>query len=112
MSEPIQKIADSRYAAQLLAAHPEWAAELADPAPFSRAEIERELAAGASDDEATLKRRLRRLRQRVLLRVMARDLSRRASLDEVCGTMSDLAEAAICACLAFLRADELVVVGM
>src|SRR3954469_7879032 len=112
MSEPIQEIADSRYAAQLLAAHPEWAGELVDPAPFSREEIKRELAAGAAADEAALKQRLRRLRQRVLLRVMARDLSRRASLAEVCGTMSDLAEAAIAAGLRFLGAGELVVVGM
>ncbi len=112
MPEPIQKIADSRYAAHLLAAHPEWAVELADPAPFAREEIERELAAGAADDEPALKRRLRQLRSRVLLRVMARDLSRRAGLDEVCATMSDLAEAAIAACLRYLRAGELVVVGM
>ena len=41
------------------------------------------------------KRALRELRNRVLLRVMARDLSGRADLEEVCATMSDLAEVAL-----------------
>src|SRR6266849_6471385 len=97
MPEPIQEIAYSRYAARLLAARPELAAELAAAAPA---------------DEAALKCRLRRLRQRVLLRVMARDLSGRASLEEVCGTMSDLAELALKTSLEFLRCEDLVVVGM
>jgi glutamate-ammonia-ligase adenylyltransferase len=43
---------------------------------------------------------------------MARDLSRRANLDEVCGAMSDLAELEISAALRWLGAEELVVVGM
>src|SRR5258708_32769221 len=94
MPEPIQKIADSRYAAQLLAAHPEWAGELADPAPFAREEIERELAAGAADDEPALKRRLPQVRSRVLLRVVARDPSRRAALEEGCATSNDRPRAA------------------
>src|SRR2546422_9473946 len=92
MSEPIEEIASSRYAARLLAARPELAAELADPAAFSRDEMAHALAGAQHDDEAGLKRRFRRLRQRVLLRVMARDLAGRADLAEVCGTMSDLAE--------------------
>jgi len=112
MSAPIKEIADSRAAAALLAAHPDWARELASPAPFSRAEMERELADAAADDEATLKRRLRHLRSRVLLRAMARDLSRRATLEEVCSAMSDLAEVSIAAALAHLKGEELVVVGM
>ena len=75
MPDPIRKIALSRYAAQLLAAHPELAAQ-ADPAraAFSRAEMEQALHGARSDDETAFKRRLRRLRQRVLLRTMARDL--------------------------------------
>ena len=73
MPEPIQEIADSRAAATLLAAHPEWSTELVSPGAFSRAEMARELAGAASDDELALKRRLRHLRSRVLLRVMARD---------------------------------------
>src|SRR5438309_2230740 len=39
MSEPIEEIASSRYAARLLAARPELSAELADPAAFSRDEM-------------------------------------------------------------------------
>src|SRR6058998_2355182 len=112
MSEPIEEIASSRYAARLLAARPELAAELIDPAAFSRDEMAHALAGAQHDDEAGLKRRLRRLRQRVLLRVMARDLSRRANLDEVCGAMSDLAELEISIALRWLGAEDLVVVGM
>jgi len=66
----------------------------------------------AGDDEAALKRRLRRLRQRVLLRVMARDLDEGAGLDEVCGAMSDLAELEIAAALEWTRARDLIVVAM
>src|SRR5258707_14959294 len=36
---PIDKLSHSRYAARLLAAHPELAAEIADPAPFTRDEM-------------------------------------------------------------------------
>src|SRR6185295_377426 len=112
MPEPIEKIGDSRAALALLAAHPEWAAELASPAPFTRAEMSDALAGVEADDEAALKRRLRHLRARVLLRVMARDLSGRATLEEVCAAMSDLAELSIAAVLAHLKCPDLVVVGM
>jgi [glutamine synthetase] adenylyltransferase / [glutamine synthetase]-adenylyl-L-tyrosine phosphorylase len=112
MPEPIKEISDSRVAAAWLAAHPEWAADLHSPTPFTRAEMTQALAGAESDDEPALKRRLRELRARVLLRVMARDLSGRAGLDEVCGAMSDLAELAITATLAHLKCEELVVVGM
>src|SRR6267378_2646421 len=112
MSEPIEEIASSRYAARLLAARPELTAELVDPAAFSHDEMAHALAGAQHDDEASLKRRLRHLRQRVVLRVMARDLSRRANLDEVCGAMSDLAELEISTALRWLGAEGLVVVGM
>ena len=112
MPEPIKEIADSRAAGALLAAHPDWAPQLAAPAPFSRAEMERELAGAAADDEAALKQRLRDLRSRVLLRVMARDLSGRATLEEVCSAMSDLAELSIAGALAHLKCEDMVVVGM
>lgn len=85
----------SRFAVALLASRPELVGELDDPVPFSRAEIEAALAGADADDETALKRRLRRLRQRVLLRVMARDLAGSADLAEVCGTMSLLADASI-----------------
>jgi glutamate-ammonia-ligase adenylyltransferase len=113
MSDLIREVSDSRYAVHLLAARPELACELADPAPFTRAEMAADLQGASAekrhDDEAALMRRLRRLRQRVLLRVMARDLGGLASLEEVCGTMSDLAELSIAAAL---PDPELIVVAM
>ena len=113
MSDSIREVSDSRYAAHLLAARPELAAELADPAPFTRAEMAAALEdtgpEKGQDGEAALMRRLRRLRQRVLLRVMARDLGGLAGLEEVCGTMSDLAELSIAAAL---PDPELIVVAM
>ncbi len=109
----IEEISRSRYARRLLSAHPELSAEAAATAPaFARDEMLAELAAGAADDLGALQKRLRRLRQRVLLRVMARDLSGRADLAEVCGTMSDLAECSLETCLRFARCEELAVVGM
>jgi len=111
--DPIEEISRSRYARRLLAAHPELAAEAGAAAPaFARADMAAALAGAGADEFAALQARLRRLRQRVLLRVMARDLSGRASLDEVCGTMSDLAECSIAACLRFARCEELAVIGM
>ena len=118
MSDPIKKISLSRYASERLQAHPELRAELASPQRFGRAEMERELAAGAGDDEAALKQRLRRLRERVLLRAMTRDLSGQSDLPEVCEAMSDLAECEIAAALAWaeraegLPAGGLAVIGM
>ncbi len=112
MPEPIKEISLSRFAVARLAARPEWRAELADPAPFSRAEMAQALAGAARDDEAGLKHRLRELRNRVVLRVMARDLSGRADLAEVCATMSDLAELEIAAALELTGARELIVIGM
>jgi glutamate-ammonia-ligase adenylyltransferase len=110
MPEPIQKIALSRYAARALGAHPELAAELTDPAPFSRGDMARAL--HGLDSEPDLMRGLRRLRTRVLLRLMARDLSDRASLEEVCGTVSDLAEICVTKCLDWLGEPGLIVLGM
>ena len=109
MSDPIGKITDSRYAGRLLAAHPQWRAEIEAPKPFTRAEMAAALEGAQRDDEAALMRRLRRLRSRVLLRVMARDLAGLAELEEVCAAMTDLAELAIAAAL---EEEELMVVGM
>jgi [glutamine synthetase] adenylyltransferase / [glutamine synthetase]-adenylyl-L-tyrosine phosphorylase len=118
MPDPIQEISLSRYARRLLDARPELGAEASALQPFSREEMAQALAGAMDDDEAALKRRLRRLRQRVFLRVMARDLSRRGSLEEVCGAMSDLAELEIAAALAWAESrlgappGELVVIAM
>lgn len=110
MPEPIQKIALSRYAARVLGAHPELAAELAEPAAFPKEQMQAALE--GAGDEADLMRRLRQLRTRVLLRLMARDLSDRASLEEVCATISDLAEICVTKCLGWLGEPGLVVLGM
>ncbi|HZW52034.1 MAG TPA: hypothetical protein VFF05_09240, partial [Rudaea sp.] len=85
------------------------------------------LARQAPANEEELKRMLRQLRQQVMLRVMLRDLSGRAPLTEVVGSMSDLAELGLDYALGYLslwlraqhgtpsangRAQELIVVGM
>jgi glutamate-ammonia-ligase adenylyltransferase len=108
MSETIRKLGLSRFAQRVLDARPALAAELADPAPFTRAEMQNALGS-REDDKRDDKRALRELRNRVLLRVMARDLSGRADLEEVCSTMSDLAEVALSRALAD---TDLIVVGM
>jgi glutamate-ammonia-ligase adenylyltransferase len=109
MPDPMRTLSESRYALRVLAARPELAAELAAPARFSREEMAQALAGAGREDEATLMRALRRLRERVLLRVMARDLGGLADLDEACATMSDLAELAIAAAL---EEQGLIVVAM
>ena len=116
MPDLIRKIVLSHYAAQRLAAHPELAPEvdleLAAAQAFSAAEMHNALAGALDDDEAALKRRLRCLRQRVLLRTMTRDLEGAADLAEVCATMSELADASIRAALDWLREPGLIVVAM
>src|SRR5437764_775783 len=83
-------------------------AQIQAPQPFTRKEMAAALEGSQHDDEAALMRRLRQLRSRVLLRVMARDLAGLAELEEVCGAMTDLAELAIAAAL---DEEELMVVG-
>src|SRR5438067_4161653 len=112
MSQTIDLASLSRYAARVLAARPQLAAELREPAAVGAADMASALAGAAGEEETTFKRRLRRLRERVLLRVMARDLAARAPLEEVCETMTGLAEATIGAALEWLGSGELVVVGM
>ncbi|MGB5081218.1 MAG: bifunctional [glutamate--ammonia ligase]-adenylyl-L-tyrosine phosphorylase/[glutamate--ammonia-ligase] adenylyltransferase [Burkholderiales bacterium] len=119
----------SRFAERLLAARPETREELEQAAigPWTRASMLAFLDAQDKREDDGLKTALRRLRQRVLLRVLARDLGGLASLDEVCGTMTALAEVSLAAALEVLtralEADfgapladghhqELLVVGM
>ncbi len=118
MQDPLRKIGLSRYAGQQLAAHPEYVSEINAARAFGADEIAGGLRGAETDDETALKRRLRRLRQRVLLRVMQRDLSGAADLAEVCGTMSALADASIRCALEWAERSlgappgQLVVVGM
>ena len=73
--------------------------------PCTRAEMTSRLQAVAAADEAGLGRTLRRLRQWVLARLMARDLAGLADLGEVTAGMTDLAEVAVETALDFLHAD-------
>src|SRR5438309_11120039 len=95
----------SRYARQLVAARPELHEELerAKDSGWTREAMQAFLREQGAGDESALHSVLRRLRQRVLLRTMTRDLSGHAGLDEVCGTMSALAEVAIETSLEFLE---------
>ncbi|MGF6776429.1 bifunctional [glutamate--ammonia ligase]-adenylyl-L-tyrosine phosphorylase/[glutamate--ammonia-ligase] adenylyltransferase [Paraburkholderia sp. GAS334] len=106
----------SHYAARAVAARPGLAARVAAlaAAPVTRAQIDARLDAltgqlRASSDvpltEDALKKALRQLRTEVFCAVMERDLSGRADVAEVTGTMTDLAEATIQRALAVLSAD-------
>jgi len=103
----------SRYARELVAAKPELREEIdrAEEGGWTRGAMEAFLRSG---DPGDTNARLRRLRQRVMLRTMARDLADVADLGEVCSTMSTLAEVAIAEALAHLEADRgtLTVIGM
>jgi glutamate-ammonia-ligase adenylyltransferase len=83
----------SHYALRLFERHPGWKASFAEDnaAPFDRAAMQQALAGGYPDAEA-LHAALRRLRQRVMLNVIARDLSGAADLDEVVSNITALAE--------------------
>jgi glutamate-ammonia-ligase adenylyltransferase len=112
----------SRYARRLVEARPDLGEEIkrAESGPWTREAMQSLLRGLRIVDEEALHSSLRQLRQRVYLRTMARDLTERAQLDEVCATMSALAEVAIDAALAFLEPriagdaprPKLVVVGM
>jgi glutamate-ammonia-ligase adenylyltransferase len=119
----------SRFASHLVAARPELREELdrAVRARWTPASMRSFLKAQQIADEPALRAALRRLRQRVILRVLARDLGGLAGLDEVCATMTALAEVAVAAALEVLepaleaelgapmagrRRRKLIVVGM
>lgn len=123
----------SHYARRIVQARADLPAILADAAtrPLTRAWIQARLQAlhePSADAEEAAKRALRRLRAEVMCVVIERDLRGLATLGEVTGAMTDLAELAIQHGLAMLGADlaatfgrpvgasgevqELVVVGM
>ncbi len=127
---PLEEAAGySRYARRLAQAQPEMfqAALDAIEQPFDAAAMRSFIERQPPDGEDGLKRALRQLRQRVMLRVLLRDLSGRAPLAEVVACMSDLAEISLGYALARLNAwleqqhgtpmangrrQELIVVGM
>jgi glutamate-ammonia-ligase adenylyltransferase len=72
--------------------------------PCSAVEMEAWLDTMAITDEDSLSRALRRLRKRVMLKLLARDLGGLANLDEVMATMTALAELALRRAQAFSMA--------
>ncbi|MCC6474006.1 MAG: bifunctional [glutamate--ammonia ligase]-adenylyl-L-tyrosine phosphorylase/[glutamate--ammonia-ligase] adenylyltransferase [Burkholderiales bacterium] len=103
--EGLSALAYSRFARSLVEADPSLEAELgpAAAAPWTREAMESFLSERAPLEEQGLASALRRLRARVILRTMARDLGGRAGLAEVCATMTVLAEVALGCAQSFLE---------
>ena len=99
-------LAFSRYAGRALAANPGLAGELEGSTahPFDWTAPAANVSGAAS--AAVLSRTLRRLRQRVFLHTLVRDLTGRGALTEVCGTLTTLAEVALQAAVT-MHANEL-----
>ncbi len=93
----------SRYARRLLDVEPDLLPATSLSSPFGADEMRAQLAAADSRDDAALMRALRDLRKRVMLRVIARDLGRLATLDEVIATVTALADIAIATATAHLE---------
>jgi len=85
----------SRYARRILGARPLLAQTLDTERAFTGAAMRDFVAAAAPADEHALAGTLRELRQRVMLSLIARDLSGAADLAEVIATVTALAEVAI-----------------
>jgi glutamate-ammonia-ligase adenylyltransferase len=96
--DTIRALSFSRYATRTLDAEPELAAFVSATSaqPFVWDDARATLTAtDAEDDPEALAIALRRLRRRVFLHTLARDLLGLAPLTEVCGAMTQLAELAI-----------------
>jgi glutamate-ammonia-ligase adenylyltransferase len=87
-------LAHSRFLRQLLEARPEITAWLKDYSgrPLDSVVMHKFLSAEAPDNEESLKRSLRRLRQRVMATLIVRDIGGQATLAEVVETMTQLAD--------------------
>ncbi|HSQ05593.1 MAG TPA: bifunctional [glutamate--ammonia ligase]-adenylyl-L-tyrosine phosphorylase/[glutamate--ammonia-ligase] adenylyltransferase [Burkholderiales bacterium] len=94
----------SAYLRRLIEARPELAATPLD-ARCDASTMRDTLARETIVDDASLKRALRRLRQQVMLRVIARDLAGAANLAEVMQTVTALAEIAIEAAVRQVTSD-------
>jgi glutamate-ammonia-ligase adenylyltransferase len=99
--------AHSRYFAARLSARPELHAWLRDSLqrPYLAADMAAHLDALAPADEDALKRGLRDLRQRLMCRLIARDLGGLADLAEVTRACTDLAEVCVARARAWHHAD-------
>jgi len=85
----------SRYLQRLLAADPRVLSTQEVGQAFTADAMQAELDLATIGDERSLGRALRRLRQRTLARLIARDLGGHATLAEVVATVTSLAEVAI-----------------
>lgn len=96
MTSPADPLQYSRYLNRLLAARPEFAGELEGnrPWPLTADELRAWLAQTPLDED-TLKPALRRMKQRAYVRIAAADLAGRATLAEVTGAMTAIAEVAV-----------------
>jgi len=96
---PTSALRFSRFAQRLCAAQPALGAEVEQAAAdgWTADAMRAWLAQAAPDDETALAVALRQLRQRVMLRLAARDLAGLAPLAEVVATTTALAEVAITA---------------
>ncbi len=96
-----QALAFSAYAQRMVTARPEyratWEAAPEKPLDWSAVVTQPLAAALAANDAEGLAVALRRVRQHVMLHTMARDLTGKADLDEVCGNMGRLATDALAA---------------
>ncbi len=101
----------SRYLQRLLQANPAVLRPSELDRPFAAADMQAELDAAEISDDRSLCRALRQLRQRVMARLIARDLARRATLDEVVGSVTQLAEITIHTAVTRLHADLVTVHG-
>jgi glutamate-ammonia-ligase adenylyltransferase len=106
----------SRFARTLLEAQPDLKEELvaASKGPWTATAMQQFIgfADGSTPPADQLGRSLRQLRARVMLRIMERDLAGLASLAEVCGVMTALAEVAVDAGLAAIGAELESTLGM
>ena len=95
----------SRYLERLLSANPAVLPVEELDTPVTAAGMLSELESAGISDDQSLGRALRRLRQRVMARLIVRDLSGRATLDEVVTTVTALAEVSIRTALERLHRD-------
>ena len=101
----------SRYLDRLLSANPTVINPAELETPYAAAGMQVELDAAGITDDVSLGRALRRLRQRVMARLIVRDLSGRAALDEVVTTVTALAEITIRTAVSRLHTDLAAVHG-
>lgn len=104
-------VACSPYAAEMIARRPELLSELIDAGRLDRSSADVELltlfAAAVTDNptESDVERQLRHLRHRELIRIIWRDLGGVAGVQETLADLSAVADAAICAAIAWARVE-------